>query len=1021
MKTVLAFFLSGLTMAICQADPDSLRFHVQHFTDENGLPQNSIKAIGVDKVGYVWLATEAGLVRYDGRSFNVFDNHTLNLRTKRISVMYHIGLTDQLMAISGFDEEVEIARGSAFRPENRMRNATNLLPERVNPWPAVGVPTFYPQDSLDHYKVQVKQGDYIISHDSIVFYGHKDHVVSRHYFKHTDFHRFFPLNEQLFFLAPQGSLQRIDPKTGIADCEIIGDIIRDGKDLNKLRLFWNAAVRDAFIYVDRSLYHLQVLPDESTMHTQLILNEFDFDEHGIFTTYYDQRYKHVFLGSLTNGLYVFIRAQFKTQYAGRRGQESLFYAQLSHGDDLVLTSQGYVFADTGLMNHIPVIGEKAKLRYSMLRDKDGNIWTTRASSILTKFSPDGQTVIHETAFENPISRLYEGIDGCIWLGAYDDGVGVYRYDPTRDEYQRFPGIKGEVTWLHQPHQDTLFVGTNSSGLQLLHIPSGNIQSIPGLEQSDIRSIYQDDDSRLWITTYQDGFFLYYQGGLTSFPLGKHDYLASSHCMMEDGQGYFWISTNNGLFQVKRQSLLDYVANPQHPPYYIYHHKHQGFYTNEFNGGCQPCAVRLADGSFSFPSMNGLVRFNPEQVEPELPDSEIRIDEFEVDDITLPVMDTFQVAHGFERIKITVSTPYFGHIDNLFIEYQVHSSKLKEAQWFPLDGGNIFLHTLPSGLHEVTIRKTNIQIPGGYDYAHAYILVPPRFYESWWFISAILILLACTGWLLLKIRIRRLKRRNAHLKEKVNQQTGKLQEQIAALQITQQRLERETYLHKRLAASISHDVNSPLRFMGLSLKKIQIQLTQEQHSLTEAVTRVQSSTHEIYEYIKMLTDYSKTLLLGNEVAPSTIHLRTLVEDKINTFKEMALQKGVHIKNEIPQDLTIINRPQLLTIVLHNLIDNAIKFTIDDDVVLKSNITSSGVQMIIKDKGLGMSYVQVAKINAYNIPTAKTANEEISTQGLGLKIVKDLINLMGGTVVVRSMPRVGTSIVIELPVSYKGERV
>src|ERR1700743_1754841 len=44
-------------------------YSVQHFTDENGLPQNSINDLLFDKNGYLWLATQVGLVRYDGGSF----------------------------------------------------------------------------------------------------------------------------------------------------------------------------------------------------------------------------------------------------------------------------------------------------------------------------------------------------------------------------------------------------------------------------------------------------------------------------------------------------------------------------------------------------------------------------------------------------------------------------------------------------------------------------------------------------------------------------------------------------------------------------------------------------------------------------------------------------------------------------------------------------------------------------------------------------------------------------------------
>src|ERR1043166_2448573 len=62
------------------------KFHIQHFNSENGLPQNSIKGIVSDKEGYLWLATEMGVARYDGKGFRIFDQlNTPLLSTDRIA------------------------------------------------------------------------------------------------------------------------------------------------------------------------------------------------------------------------------------------------------------------------------------------------------------------------------------------------------------------------------------------------------------------------------------------------------------------------------------------------------------------------------------------------------------------------------------------------------------------------------------------------------------------------------------------------------------------------------------------------------------------------------------------------------------------------------------------------------------------------------------------------------------------------------------------------------------------------
>ena len=76
----LTVFLSILVGNIV-AQP---QYTVEHYTSENGLPQNSIKSISIDTYGFVWLATEDGLVRFDGHHFYVFNRSNLPISVNRI-------------------------------------------------------------------------------------------------------------------------------------------------------------------------------------------------------------------------------------------------------------------------------------------------------------------------------------------------------------------------------------------------------------------------------------------------------------------------------------------------------------------------------------------------------------------------------------------------------------------------------------------------------------------------------------------------------------------------------------------------------------------------------------------------------------------------------------------------------------------------------------------------------------------------------------------------------------------------
>ncbi len=69
-----ATMLEGLLLLACSVSPTFAQFRFDHWTTEHGLPQNGINAITQTRDGYLWLATNDGLVRFDGVRFTVF-NH----------------------------------------------------------------------------------------------------------------------------------------------------------------------------------------------------------------------------------------------------------------------------------------------------------------------------------------------------------------------------------------------------------------------------------------------------------------------------------------------------------------------------------------------------------------------------------------------------------------------------------------------------------------------------------------------------------------------------------------------------------------------------------------------------------------------------------------------------------------------------------------------------------------------------------------------------------------------------------
>ena len=139
------------------------------------------------------------------------------------------------------------------------------------------------------------------------------------------------------------------------------------------------------------------------------------------------------------------------------------------------------------------------------------------------------------------------------------------------------------------------------------------------DKNDIRSIFISKDNTIWVCTYSNGFSLFKNNRFYKMPIDNYSYLTSAHCINEDINDHFWISTNKGLIEVDKKNLLAYY-NDKSPVYYHHYDSNNGFLTNEFNGGCQPCSAKLENGYFIYPSLNGLVAFHPNLCKLRIPQS-----------------------------------------------------------------------------------------------------------------------------------------------------------------------------------------------------------------------------------------------------------------------------------------------------------------------------------------------------------------------------------------------------------------
>jgi len=301
---------------------------------------------------------------------------------------------------------------------------------------------------------------------------------------------------------------------------------------------------------------------------------------------------------------------------------------------------------------------------------------------------------------------------------------------------------------------------------------------------------------------------------------------------------------------------------------------------------------LADGTLSFPSMDGLLWVSPKTAKPLLPDGPIYIDEIRIDDerISEASFEKNIVPRSHRSLFLRIGFSAWCNPENIYLDYQLNDS----TKWIPLsvaEGPNIRLNNLPPGEYTLRIRKSNGFGENNFSIKTIRFVVgrawydPPLFY------------LLCTIGLIVVInqfsryQNRRLLKRQKELEVLVGEKTSDLKEQNTLL-------EKNNRIKSRLISIISHDIITPLKFLtvaGRGLKENKKQLSEEEqqetiYDITDTAQELQLLSTNILNWIKYQNENS--LLLPEAVSP-----HQLTEQVFGLLRTLAKEKNLGLVNEI----------------------------------------------------------------------------------------------------------------------------
>ncbi len=231
-------------------------------------------------------------------------------------------------------------------------------------------------------------------------------------------------------------------------------------------------------------------------------------------------------------------------------------------------------------------------------------------------------------------------------------------------------------------------------------------------------------------------------------------------------------------------------------------------------------------------------------------------------------------------------------------------------------------------------------------------------------------------------------------------------------------ERAAKAKSSFLAAMSHELRTPMNGV-LGISQLIAEETKEPVT-KEHIKVILDSGQHLMTILNDILDFSKVEENKLELEKAPFHLEQVLTPVCSAIQPLIDEKSIEliVENDVPNNTEFTGDCARLRQILFNLAGNAVKFTNEGHVLIRTELNSEDKQLliIVSDTGIGIAPDKQGRVfNSFEQADSSTTRRFGGT-GLGLAIVKKLTELMGGSITLKSVEGVGTQFIVTLPIPW-----